>query len=52
MLKVETTLGPSAIEGTGLFAGQDIDAGMIIWEFNARFDQSFTPDESSFGDIR
>lgn len=33
MLLVKTILAPSDIEGLGLFAGQDIPKGTIVWKF-------------------
>lgn len=44
MLLVKTRLGPSQIEGIGLFADQDIPAGTVTWRFDPRFDQVFPPE--------
>lgn len=38
MLRVKTFIGPSAINGIGLFAAEDIPAGTVIWEFSPTFD--------------
>jgi uncharacterized protein len=45
MLMVKTCLGPSAIEGLGLFAGEDIPKGTVTWRFVPGFDQTFSPEE-------
>lgn len=45
MLLVKTRIGPSAIEGTGLFADEDIPAGTKTWEFMAGYDVIFTEAE-------
>ena len=42
MLLVKTRIGPSVIEGTGLFAAEDIPAGTRTWEFLAGYDVLFT----------
>ena len=41
MLMVKTKLGLSAIEGIGLFADEDIQAGTVTWRFIPGFDQLF-----------
>lgn len=41
MMTVRCHLGPSAIEGLGVFATEDIPAGTVVWRFDRRFDQSF-----------
>jgi hypothetical protein len=41
MLLVRTRIGPSAIEGTGLFADEDIPAGTKTWEFLPGYDVMF-----------
>ena len=38
MLTVKTKIGPSKINGIGLFADQFIPKGSIIWEFKKGFD--------------
>ena len=45
MLMVKTKLGPSAIEGIGLFAYQDIPLGTVTWRFEPGFDQLLTADQ-------
>lgn len=42
MLVVKTKLGPSAIEGIGLFADEDIAAGTVTWRFVPGFDLVFS----------
>ncbi len=39
MLLVPTYVGPSRIEGVGVFAAEDIPAGTLIWELNPAFDR-------------
>lgn len=39
MLHVKTFLAPSGIHGTGLFAGQDIPKGDLVWRFVRKLDQ-------------
>ncbi len=39
MMLVETFVGPSAIEGVGVFAVERIRAGTKIWTFNEMFDR-------------
>jgi SET domain-containing protein len=38
MLTVSTYVAPSAIEGLGVFAGEFIPAGRLIWKLNPKFD--------------
>lgn len=33
MFVIQTYLGPSKIHGHGVFAGEDVDAGQVIWRF-------------------
>ena len=40
MLLVKTVLAQSLIDGFGLFAGQDIPAGTLVWNFDPRVDLS------------
>ena len=42
MLLVKTRIGPSTIEGTGLFADEVIPAGTRTWEFMPGYDVRFT----------
>lgn len=42
MLKIKTTIGPSKIHGTGLFAAEPIPSGTLIWEFTPGFDRAMT----------
>ena len=39
MMTVDTFVGPSAIEGVGIFAAVPIAAGELIWRFDPRFDR-------------
>ena len=39
MLKIKARPAPSATHGLGLFAGQDIREGQVIWQFHPGFDQ-------------
>ncbi len=43
MLRVNTYLDRSPIHGIGLFAGERIMAGSIIWEFNPAIDLVYSP---------
>lgn len=45
MLLVKTRLAPSAIAGIGLFADEDIKAGMVTWRFMPGLDQLFSDDD-------
>jgi len=38
MLCVKTRLGPSPIEGVGLFAAEPIARGTVVWRYDPRFD--------------
>ena len=41
---VRTRIGPSRIEGTGVFADEFIPKGTIIWRFQPGFDVLVTPE--------
>ncbi len=43
MLTVKTTLGPSKIQGIGVFAAEPIIKGTVTWKYDPRFDISFDP---------
>lgn len=45
MLIIKTSLRPSSLHGIGLFAEEKIPKGMIIWEFDPKFDRLFDPRE-------
>lgn len=45
MLRVKTYLAQSGIHGIGLFAGEPIPKGAVVWGFDPPLDQRFTPDE-------
>ena len=38
MFLVRTTLGPSPIHGTGVFAGEPVRKGQVVWQFDPRVD--------------
>lgn len=42
MLKIKSYLATSEVHGIGLFAGENIKEGSIIWQFNPFIDQIFT----------
>ena len=41
MLLVKTTLRPSEVHGTGLFADEFIPKGTVIWRFDGRVDRRY-----------
>lgn len=45
MILVKTKIGPSKIEGIGLFADQNISKGTIIWKFVPNFDHEISVEE-------
>ena len=45
MLLVSTYLAPSAIEGIGVFAGEFIERGRLMWSLNPKFDIFVHPSE-------
>ncbi len=45
MLTVSTYLAPSAIEGLGVFAGEFIERGRLLWSLNPKFDVFVYPEE-------
>ncbi len=45
MLTVSTYLAPSAIEGLGVFTGEYIERGRLIWSLNTKFDIFIDPSE-------
>ena len=47
MLLVQTKIGPSAIQGIGLFANQFIPKGTQIWKFQSGFDLLIDKNEIS-----
>jgi hypothetical protein len=47
VLKVKTYTGDSPIHGTGLFAGEFIAAGRLVWMYNARHDWRIPVGEAS-----
>jgi SET domain-containing protein len=48
MLLISTYLASSRIEGLGVFAGETVTQGTLIWSLNPRFDLFI--DESELGD--
>jgi SET domain-containing protein len=47
MLLVPTYVAPSAIEGVGIFAAEDIPAGTLIWKLDHRLDRLLSIEEVS-----
>jgi len=45
MLRVKTYLDKSSINGIGIFAGEDIQQGIIVWEFNPYVDIVYSTPE-------
>ncbi len=45
MFTVATYLDRSALHGIGVFAGQDIARGQIVWQFNPLLDLAYSYDE-------
>lgn len=45
MLTVKTYLKQSPVEGIGLYAGQTIKKGEVIWEYFPLVDITYSPDE-------
>lgn len=45
MLRVRTYLHNSAVHGIGLFVGEDIPKGTVVWEFNPHVDLVYTPEQ-------
>lgn len=43
MLRIKTYLDKSPLHGIGIFAGEDVAAGTVIWEFNPLVDLEFSP---------
>ena len=46
MLTVSTYVAPSAIEGLGVFAGESIERGRLMWSLNPKFDIFVSPRRS------
>jgi SET domain-containing protein len=45
MMLVRTFVGPSAIEGLGVFAGENIRKGAVVWRLDRNFDRVYSADE-------
>jgi SET domain-containing protein len=45
MYAVKTYLAPSPLDGVGVFAGEDIPKGALVWELVEGFDLVFAPEE-------
>ncbi len=45
MIIVKTTVKPSSVNGLGLFAGEKILKGTVVWRYDPLFDISFSPEE-------
>jgi hypothetical protein len=53
MMTVPTYVGPSAIEGVGIFAAAPIRAGQVIWVLEERFDLLLSArDVAALGDLQ
>ena len=50
MLRIKTYLDKSPLHGIGIFAGEEVPAGTVIWEFNPLIDLEFSPER--WGDMR
>ena len=45
MLLIPNYVGPSPIEGVGVFAAAPVATGTVIWKLDERFDLTFTEEE-------
>ena len=45
MLLIANYVGPSSIEGVGVFAAEPLAKGTVIWSFDERFDHVLSPAE-------
>lgn len=45
MLLIKTKIGPSTIEGIGLFADEEIHKDTVLWEFNPIIDKIISNEE-------
>ena len=45
MLRIKTYLDKSSLHGIGIFAGEDVPAGTVIWQFNPLVDLEFSPEK-------
>jgi SET domain-containing protein len=45
MLRVKAYIAPSGIHGMGLFAGEPIAKGSVVWGFDPPVDQRFKPED-------
>ena len=45
MLLIKTRIGPSTIEGTGLFAGEPVKKGRKLWQFEPTLDRLLSIEE-------
>ncbi len=45
MLMVSTYVAPSAIDGLGVFAGESVARGSLMWSLNPKFDISISREE-------
>lgn len=45
MLRVKAYIAPSGIHGMGLFAGEPIAKGAVVWGFDPPVDQRFKPEQ-------
>ena len=44
VFQVKTYVAPSAIEGIGVFAGELIPKGAVVWRFDPAIDRTFSPE--------
>ncbi|MGV1098243.1 SET domain-containing protein [Thiovibrio sp. JS02] len=45
MFTIDTYLDRSTVHGIGVFTGQDLAAGQVIWQFNPLVDLVFSPEK-------
>lgn len=45
MFIINTFIGPSAIHGNGVFSGEDVAAGAVVWRFHPPFDQVLSDED-------
>ncbi|MES2416145.1 MAG: SET domain-containing protein [Patescibacteria group bacterium] len=45
MLLIKTKIGPSKVQGIGLFADQFIPKGTVTWQYTPEYDASFTEEQ-------
>ena len=45
MLRIKTYLDKSPLHGIGIFAGEEVPAGTVVWQFNPLVDLEFSPEK-------